>query len=429
MRVVCLFVNQNTDLQTLAESCFQYSPQVALLPGQAVFLEISGTQKLYDETTLRSQLRDMLEVLNLRAQIVFGYSIPETLARAMYQKNHVGDLPIEALSIYHDPFGLKVDDAFTKQMKTFHHLGLHTLGALLTLVPNALGTRFGKDVVMAQMALDGAANTPWPAFVPRKTIIESQLISEDDRLQSLEPLLFLLKGLLERTFLRLKGKGHVPTSLELRIHQEPYSFVRMPLRVSTLKLPFPARTAAELLSFFRDKLSAEFQKIPLDSPVVQLELEIKESVASRAGQFSFFSKIEEARESFEKIVNLLRERLGNTSVFLTEPTGSYTPERSWSKTLDSKEHDTFTLPKRPLQLFKKPYVLRRNKEKDLDILWSKRRRWTIRQMNGPERLAGEWWLKETQARDYFHVVTHEGQDLWVFQTPGTDAYYLHGVFD
>jgi protein ImuB len=60
-------------------------------------------------------------------------------------------------------------------------------------------------------------------------------------------------------------------------------------------------------------------------------------------------------------------------------------------------------------------------------------------VEGPERIAPEWWLglEETRGkpRDYYRIEDEDGRRYWVFRaglyqesTKDLPAWYLHGVF-
>jgi protein ImuB len=51
---------------------------------------------------------------------------------------------------------------------------------------------------------------------------------------------------------------------------------------------------------------------------------------------------------------------------------------------------------------------------------------------GPERITPEWWLDDpawrTGLRDYWRVQTAQGARLWLFHTPATENWCVHGSF-
>jgi protein ImuB len=64
----------------------------------------------------------------------------------------------------------------------------------------------------------------------------------------------------------------------------------------------------------------------------------------------------------------------------------------------------------------------------------RRMRHTIVHVEGPERIAMEWWRDEAGrplTRDYFRVESREGVRVWVFREDPINTqtrWFVHGVF-
>jgi protein ImuB len=57
----------------------------------------------------------------------------------------------------------------------------------------------------------------------------------------------------------------------------------------------------------------------------------------------------------------------------------------------------------------------------------------IQRADGPERIAGEWWLEERPTRDYFRVEDDAGRRFWLYRDGlfgerTTPRWYVHGLF-
>lgn len=419
MRVVCVRFDGQIDLQRFAESCFILSPQIAL-GHKWLFIEIGACRKLYSEQTMYGRLQVLLKKFNLRAQVSIANDIPTSLALATFGVQQKTLLPIEALAIYLDPFSeanetLKVPTLLRK-------LGISNLTEVLRIPRKSLGVRFGKDILFAVDRMESATHIPWPTFTPSNKLLETEEIDDAYYLIDLEPLSFLLKRILERTMLRLKGLGKLASVIEIRLTQEKYSSVSDPVRTFSITLTFPQRSVLPLLSMIRDRLNHALSKEPLEAPLRFVELEISESVFGNAQQMNFFSKKEEELEEFRSVITRLTEKLGFDRAFLATAIESYTPEKSWSKTLLEPNCKAGDLPERPLRLLTKPIRVRRIE----DYFSCAGKRWKALAISGPERLSGEWWFHE-KCRDYFRIETKEGEELWIFQSE--KEYYLHGIFD
>ena len=64
--------------------------------------------------------------------------------------------------------------------------------------------------------------------------------------------------------------------------------------------------------------------------------------------------------------------------------------------------------------------------------------WYLRRADGPERLYGEWWRRESEreaVRDYFQLEDETGRRFFVFRAgdgerplSGSQGWFLHGLF-
>jgi protein ImuB len=94
-------------------------------------------------------------------------------------------------------------------------------------------------------------------------------------------------------------------------------------------------------------------------------------------------------------------------------------------------------PTRPIRLFARPEPIEALAEvpdgPPAQFTW-RRMRHTVVHVEGPERIAMEWWHNETGRalmRDYFRVESREGVRIWVFREGLITAqtrWFVHGVF-
>jgi protein ImuB len=106
---------------------------------------------------------------------------------------------------------LDVDDALAEALTRF---GIRRAGALLALPPAALATRLGPAAAALAAALRGIDDAPIPA--PRDTRVE-EAIDLDAPVDRLEPLAFVLRGLLSRLLGRLDARHLACGELELTL--------------------------------------------------------------------------------------------------------------------------------------------------------------------------------------------------------------------
>lgn len=420
-RVVAIRLTDKAQRESLAEACFKFTPKVAVA-GQFIFLDIQGCQKLYSEATLVQRIRVLLRRFQVEGVVSVANDLPTAKALSIYLVKRREDLPIEALQIYAHPFHeVRSLDRVTALMKS---LGLSVISDVFKIPRRECASRFGKESLLALQSIEHAERWQWPQFLPTERVVEAKVVDESFLLRDLEPLVFVLRGLLDRLLLRLRAQGKNLQALSIKLTLEKNSLATEAERVWQIEFSFPLSSMLSLLAIVRDRLSFELQKHPLLSAVIGVEVVVERSVVSAGRQTDFFSKREEEKENFLEVVERLTQRLGEDRAFMAQAVESYVPERSWRKVRTESSGFQFQLPLRPLRILKRPQeIVRKN-----DMLICQKRIWNVLEMTGPERISGEWWLND-QERDYYRVRTDTNEELWVFTLVGEARFFLHGVFD
>ena len=461
MRVACLFFTKPESIESLrfiGEACLRFTPQVAVTH-EAVFLDISRSKRLYSEESLRLRLKRICEKFKMTSEIRFADDAPTALALARYNKSIKAELPLESLSDFISPFVR--DDSIEKVIFTLLNLGVKTIGGFLHLPSHAWASRFGALGIHLEKRVRDASDLPWPHFAVTEKIIERLDFDQSELSGNLETLLFFLKSIIDRTMTRLRGKGEIPSIVKLKLVQEKFRHVKTPVLVYPFSFPMPQSSVLNMVTIFRERLSREFARQPLQSEVISIELEVLESVPKIQAQTNFFNKHEEKSEEWQGLIARLTEKLGSQSVFKADLQERYLPEKSWKKEFKpqftkhinpggdyvrSSTNPPMCIPSivpwdmvavvpfevalclhypvRPLRLLPSP--------KKLDfyqgVFASGKESWRLQNFDGPERLSGDWW-NDMFSREYYRVATDTGEQLWVYKDLPTHQYYLHGYFD
>ena len=133
-----------------------------------------------------------------------------------------------------------------------------------------------------------------------------------------------------------------------------------------------------------------------------------------------------------QIVDRLQARLGHGAVFRQQPVESHWPERSLRRAPPFARWHVTSSPAspRPVSLLPRPEPV----EIETNAAgWPSAFRWhrvlrRLSRLEGPERLAPEWWrdgLVVTH-RDYFRAEDAQGRRYWLFREQS--AWFLHGLF-
>jgi protein ImuB len=136
----------------------------------------------------------------------------------------------------------------------------------------------------------------------------------------------------------------------------------------------------------------------------------------------------------------LAVRLGEQALFSAEPVDRHRPEHAYRPVPFSGGRGGRPRPPhpgppppgaahRPTRLLPAPEpVVAEGEGGRLTALRVGGRDRAVLALEGPERLAGEWWA-ERYDRDYYRVRLEGLGDCWVFRDGGDGRLYLHGYFD
>lgn len=429
MRVACCLVNDPDQARALAESLLIFSPQIAVT-WEAVFLEISRCQGLYSEAEFLRRVEVLAKHLGYSLAIAIADDIPTSLAFARYQRSRKEDLPISALRDYLSPFS--GNNSLDSMLALLQRLGLRNLGNFLHLSPAEISQRFGKVGILVHERVREAANLAWPRYEFPEQVQEVYALDVLEEIASIEPLLFVLKIVVDRALARLRGRGRQALVLELECEFFQQNREPQARRIFRFDFPLPQNQTSGILAVFQDRLRAEFERSPLTAPLKQLRLTVAEEAPFTEAQRDFFSSKDVEMEAWASLLARLQQRLGEENVFFAEAKARHLPEASWAPLVHLKKGSAsleegtnplgiFPL-NRPLRIFPEPIPL----EREGDSLRSQEKNWRIRQVDGPEYISGEWWWGGF-AREYFRVETDVAEFLWIYRSE--NKIYLHGIFD
>ena len=212
-------------LLDVALSC---SPRAALAPRAAgayaaeaaAYLDVSGSSALFgSESGLAAALTARARGVGLPAGVAIAASrsVAHIAARKLARGGNTCVLPPGRESDFMAAQALDLldpDDALAEQLS---HFGLVTVGDLLALPRRALGTRLGPDVLeLIDRARGEARELPLP--VPKQRALRESIDLEYG-IDRLEPLRFVLQGLLSRLLARLATRqlacNEITLTLEL----------------------------------------------------------------------------------------------------------------------------------------------------------------------------------------------------------------------
>ncbi len=334
----------------------------------------------------------------------------------------------EALAPLHIS-ALRIDQDATR---TLERLGLKTIGALLDVPRLALARRFrgAEDIVDALDRLLGRKPEPLTASrtepPPRETLrLEEPAMHESAALQSLDRLIPRLARQLEERHLgarrlsltgfRVDGSTAVATVATAIASRDPQHLARLLCDKATMLDPEFGFDAFALQADWTEDLSAAQDSL-VEEPSGEREL--------------------------ARLIDRLTVKLGARAVRRAQRHESHVPERAseWVPALAKAE--LFELPPahRPQRLLDRPEAIEVIYETPEGM--PRRFRWRravhdIARVEGPERIAPEWWREpsSTRLRDYYRVEDADGRRYWIYREGligdgrgGIPAWFIQGLF-
>lgn len=175
-------------------------------PYDTVWLDVTGCARLVGgDDLLCAELRERIAQLGHRARIAIadGPRIAQALARwapssetvvpAGESAAHLAPLPVAALPLSPEP------------LSWLGKLGILRIADLARLDRTRLAPRLGRQAADLVALLAGRDDVPVVAFEQPRSIVE--LASFDHELDGIEPLFFVLRGLVGRAAARLRARG------------------------------------------------------------------------------------------------------------------------------------------------------------------------------------------------------------------------------
>jgi len=408
-------------LPRLALHAFEFTPLVSLEPPQALLLELRGSVRLFGSL---DRLRDAIDATWRRLALQARSAVaPSTLA-ALWLARSGGCTRLDAAPALPGalaPLPLAVSGWDAQTLSTLRAMGVQRVGELLRLPRAGLARRFGPGLLRDLDIALGRVPAPRRRFVPRERFRER--CDFEREVETLEELLELLAPILGRCahFLRTRQAGVRSLELRLRHRERAPSRLRFGLASITSE-----RT--RLLDTVRHTLS----RGTLAAPARGLELRSGPLEPLSAASLDVFRLSRTGRgDTAPQLIERLRARLGERSVYGVRLRDEHRPEQAWRREavlevdrparLEGGAAAARLQASRPLWLLEEPQALVAQGP-------PRSRRGRLVLEEGPERIESGWWEGADVARDYYCAREPGGARLWVFKALDTGAWFVHGVF-
>jgi nucleotidyltransferase/DNA polymerase involved in DNA repair len=379
------------------------------------FLGLAGLEKIYpSELDFGRRVQQRLAQLGYRAQVAIAERpfsawvlarqdcpTPRCLSGAD-EPAFLRSLPLSLLDLP-EP---------TRQLCEL--LGVRTAGDLLVLPQGSLARRLGPAGADLERLCRGEGLAVWPQAAKVPTLDPRVDFDLDLPEESREPLLFLIKSLLDRLLAEVAQTRRALSELTLRLKLDDHSECA---RI------FPAAEASLRVTFFLDLIRLWLEGHPLPRPVTSLSLVATRTAPAGVRQLQLFHRKEErSKEALSTVLNRLRAAFGGDAVVRPILSDVFRPEERlrWESSFDAGDSATRTFgPTREgdalvLDLLCEPRLLSNPP--------------TAVEHEGPHRLSGEWWHRPFD-RSYYWLALADGERLWIYRDEEQGGLFVQAVAD
>jgi len=436
-------------LNDIADWCDRFTPLVALDAPHGLFLDITGCAHLFGgEAALLRLLCDALTVQGfaVSAAIAATAICARTMTRHVHgrivadgeEAGAVSPLPVSALG---------VSDVITNGLR---RAGLKTIGDVASRARHEITARFGAAFTTRLVQALGQGDAPISPRKPPPDYIAEQRFAEPVATDTV--ISATLSRLAVTLIASMEKQGKGARRLEA-------SFFRTDGVVRTLQVDTgqPVTRPAVVDRLFHERLDALAD--PLDPgfgfDLIRLAASRTEIVVQQ--QHDLDSHVHD-NDELAALIDRIAARIGSRRVVVHLPEETHIPERAVlaapaQHALAAAAQTAWPArtkgepPLRPLRLFARPEPIKVPLATVPDgpphhFTW-RRADHTVVRVEGPERIAMEWWKQDGKVltRDYFRVEDETGLRFWIFRDglygselkdakgePVAANWFVHGLF-
>jgi protein ImuB len=433
--------------EAIADWCDRFTPLVASDGPDGLMLDISGCAHLFggEQALGRDLIRRLLaQGIHTRAAIA---STPGA-ARAVARFGEGGIVPAGGEAAALTPLPVAALGLAGEVGQGLERMGLFTIADIETRPRAPLAARFGQGLLVALDRALGRLEEPLTPRRPPPALIAERRFPEP--LAEAAAIRAVLLGLATDLAGMLERRGEGARDYEASFFRADGALRR--IRIETGR---PLRDPATVDRLFALKLDALADPIdpgfgfdmirlavgatdPLDARQESLHREDLHRENLHAGMAG-----EGADALIGDLADRLSARLGAARVRRFVARDTHIPEKAAGtlpalRTPGGQDWPAGGLiPMRPLRLFDQPepveVIAQVPDGPPARFRW-RRALHEVVKAEGPERIAGEWWIATRPTRDYFRIEDTAGRRFWLYRDglyerePGRPQWFLHGLF-
>jgi protein ImuB len=418
----------------LCDAAASVSPRVEDTGGGCVYLDLEGLRALFEsEAQLANDLARRAARLGLEAQVgVASSKVAAYLAAC--RGGGVTVIPPGEEWHFLAPVPIQLLEPSPELTVTLQRWGIRCIGDLAALPIRAVGTRLGPEGILLVRRARGEDDHP---LVPRSVPPHfEEGIDLDYAIDTLEPLLFVLRGLLDRLTTRLALRGWVCGDLRLSLR-----LATRGREERTIAVTAPSNEVKALLALVRVHLESHPPAAAIDA---LRTLALPERL--RAAQLDLFRPNGPAPARLAVTLARINAICGADRVGIPVVAETHHPEaygmasfavESRESTVDSRTPELSTINHQLSIII--PLALRALRPpRAVEVFCERDRPEFVRgaglagrvvQAAGPWRMQGDWWTEAAYARDYYDTQLSDGGVYRLYCDLATQNWFVDGIYD
>jgi protein ImuB len=409
----------------------QYSPIVAVDGTDGIVLDTEGADHLQGgEEPMLARIANQFRAKGLTARVAIAdtWGAANACARAINRETVIVPIGETVRAVEKLPISLlRLPDKVVGDLRT---LGFKSIGELANTPRAPLTLRFGPEVGRRLDQMFGRSSEPIDPIRTAELVEVSRAFAEP--IGAAETINKYVGRLIVELVGELQRRGLGVRRADLIV--EKVDGTRQAIRAGTAK---PARDVAWLTKLFRDRT----EKIEPGFGIEKLTLVAVMAEPLEEAQKAS-SLVEEETTDITPLIDIFGNR--GARVYRVAPVASDVPERCVQRiaaAVDPVDASWINHWRRPVRLLSRPeqvdVMALLPDHPPVWLVWRGKRR-KVKCADGPERIFGEWWQRNSEmaaVRDYFAVEDDAGERLWIFRSgdgvdtdTGSHRWFVHGVF-
>ncbi len=410
----------------LCDAAESFSPRVEDAGAGIAYLDLDGLGALFEsESQLANALVQRAAHLGLAAQVgVAGSKVAAALAAR--HGGGVAVIPRGEEWSFLAPVPVELLEPSPELRVSLQRWGIRCIGDLASLAASAVGARLGPEGV--QLVRRARGEDAYP-LVPRSLPLHfEEGVDLDYGIDTVEPLLFLLRGLLDRLTARVAVRGFLCGDLRLSL--------RLATRgrdERTVTVAAPSNEVKTLLTLARLHLEAHPPSAAIEALRVTA---IPERL--RAAQLDLFRPNGPAPTRLAVTLARLTAICGADRVGTPAVADSHRPDAyglngghlpSAISHTPATRDGSAVIPL-ALRALRPPRAIEVFCERDQpEFVRGKDFAGRVVHAAGPWRVQGDWWSDGCYARDYYDAQLSDGCVYRLYRDHATQSWFVDGVYD